>query len=250
MKWLWIPAVVLLLVGCSQTKQESAHKAPPPPEYFKVEPSTAASLHGVVHFAGKKPAAKLISMDAEEACQKLHSKPVKEEIVVTGKDGALTNAFVYIKSGLEGKKFEPVQTAVVLDQHGCTFVPRVIALRTGQTLSVKNSDPVSHNIHPMPQNNREWNQQQSPGAADLQRKFGFPEVMIPVKCNVHNWMHSYIGVMDHPYFSVTAANGEFDWTAIPPGEYVVAAWHEGLGELTEKVTLAKGQQAKLSFTFR
>lgn len=249
MKILCILAITLLAVSCTQTKQEQAKKPAAPPEYFKVDPASAGKLHGTIHFTGKKPKLKLISMDAEEACEKLHSKPVAEEVIITGKGAALANVFVYIKSGLEGKVFEPSKEAVVLDQHGCMFVPRVIAVQTGQTLAVKNSDPVSHNIHPMPQNNREWNQQQSPGAPDLQRRFGFPEVMIPVKCNVHKWMRSYIGVLSHPYFAVTGSTGEFAWTNIPPGEYVIAAWHETLGERTEKVTLGQNADVKLAFSF-
>ena len=74
--------------------------------------------------------------------------------------------------------------------------------------------------------------------------------MVPVKCNVHSWMRSYIGVMDHPYFAVTGPAGEFEWSSLPPGEYTVAAWHESLGELTEKVTLAKNAEGAVKFTFR
>jgi hypothetical protein len=189
-------------------------------------------------------------MDAEEACEKMQTKPVFSGAVLTGKQGGLAGAFVYVKSGLEGKVFEPVAQAVVLDQRGCQFVPRVVALRVGQPLSVKNSDPVSHNIHPQPRENREWNQQQSPGSPDLQRKFVRPEVLIPVKCNVHAWMKSYISVMDHPYFAVTDESGSFEWSTVPPGEYVLAAWHERLGELTEKVSVSKASPAEVTFTFR
>jgi hypothetical protein len=240
-----ICALAVILTACTQKKPEAA-----PITYYKVDPATAGKVRGAVRFQGKKPSAKPISMDAEEACEKLHADPVDGSGFVVGKDGAFQNVFVYIKSGLEGKAFEPPKQAVILDQRGCMFVPRVIALRAGQTLTVKNSDPVSHNIHPNPQNNREWNQQQSPGAPDLVRRFVRPEVMIPVKCNIHNWMRSYIGVVEHPYFGVTDASGAFDWKDIPPGEYVVAAWHEGLPELTQKVILGANREAILNFTFQ
>jgi hypothetical protein len=228
----------------------AAAKTEAPPEYYRVDPASAASLRGTVRFPGKTPAAKAISMDAEEGCEKLHERPVRLTTIVTGRSGALAGAFVYIKSGLEGKTFEPPKEAVVLDQRGCMFVPRVVAIHTGQTLAVKNSDPVSHNVHPMPRNSREWNQQQSPGAPDLARRFIRPEVMIPVKCNVHSWMRSYIGVMDHPYFAVTGNGGDFEWTQIPPGEYTVAVWHETLGELTERIKLEANADATLNFTFQ
>lgn len=250
MKLLWILSFLLVASGCNQEKKEPTRKAQAPPEYFKVDPATAASLKGTVHFTGKKPAGKKISMHAEEGCEKLHPAPVVVETVSTGARGELANVYVYIQSGLEGKVFEPPKEAVVLDQHGCMFVPRVIALHTGQTLEVKNSDPVSHNIHPLPRNNYEWNQQQSPGTPDLRRRFSFSEVMIPVKCNVHNWMRAYIGVMNHPYFAVTDEHGAFEWTSIPPGDYTVVAWHETLGEQTHKVTLTKSASEVIDFTFQ
>jgi plastocyanin len=251
MKYLLVLACTLAIVGCNRAKEEpSTAKTEVRREYYRVDPASAAKLRGTVRFVGRTPPLKVISMDAEEACEKLHNKPVHFASIVSGKEGELANVFVYVKSGLEDKAFEPPKEAVVLDQRGCMFTPRVVALRAGQTLAVKNSDPVSHNIHPMPQNSREWNQQQSPGAPDLMRRFVRPEVMIPVKCNVHSWMRSYIGVMDHPYFAVTGATGEFEWTALPPGEYTVAAWHEALGELTEKITVAPNAEATLTFIFR
>jgi hypothetical protein len=249
MKLVVLGLSCVVMIGCSGSKPEAPEKAAAP-EYFKVDPATAGSIKGNVHFVGTRPAAKPISMDAEAACEKLHDKPVDGSGFAVGKDGGLANVFVYIKSGLEGKVFEPPKEPVVLDQRGCMFVPRVVGLQSRQTLAVKNSDPVSHNIHPNPQNNREWNQQQSPGSPDLTRRFATPEVMIPVKCNVHSWMRSYIGVLDHPYLAVTNDSGEFAWTSVPPGNYTVAAWHETFGELTENVTVGSGAGRDVKFTFR
>jgi plastocyanin len=205
---------------------------------------------GTILYKGERRASKVLSMEAEEGCQKLHATPVTEEKIVVSAEGSLANAFVYIKKGLENRRFPPATEAVVLEQRGCQFVPRVLALRTGQTLAVKNADPVSHNVHPTPQANRDWNQQQPPGAPDLQRKFAAPEVMIPVKCNVHNWMRSYIGVMEHPYFAVTKADGKFSWPDLPAGQYTLAVWHESLGELTQELTVAPGKPAAVTLEFR
>jgi hypothetical protein len=249
MKLLILAICGVAMIGCGGEKAKAPEKAAVP-EYFKVDPATAGNVKGKVYFVGKRPAVKPISMDAEAACEKLHNKPVDGSGFSIGKDGGLANVFVYIKSGLEGKVFEPPKEAVVLDQRGCMFVPRVVALQARQTLTVKNSDPVSHNIHPNPQNNREWNQQQSPGAPDLVRRFARPEVMIPVKCNVHSWMRSYIGVLDHPYLAVTSENGDFAWSAVPPGNYTIAAWHETFGELTETMNVSTGSESAVKFTFR
>ncbi len=208
------------------------------------------SISGTITYNGATRASKILSMDAEEGCEKLHSAPVSEDRILVSEGGGLANAFVYIKTGLEGREFPPPAESVILDQRGCQFVPRVLALRTGQTLAVKNSDPVSHNIHPTPKANRDWNQQQPPGAPDLQRKFAIPEVMIPVKCNVHNWMRSYIGVLDHPFLAVTDAAGKFDWRDLPPGKYTLAVWHEALGELTQELTVEVNKPVTVALEFR
>ncbi|HTP87465.1 MAG TPA: carboxypeptidase regulatory-like domain-containing protein [Bryobacteraceae bacterium] len=256
MRWFWVSAA-LLASGCGNSNRLPEKQAKPaadaskPVEYFHPDPATAGTLAGTVVFRGARPGRQVISMDSEEGCQKLHAgKPVYDEAVVTGKSGGLANAFVYIQSGLGARKFEPPRDPVTIDQHGCLFEPRVLGIRAGQALDLKNSDPVSHNIHPMPQNNREWNEQQSPGTPDVQHRFARPEVMIPVKCNVHSWMHAWIGVVDHPYFAVTGPDGKFEFRNVPPGDYTVASWHEKLGEQKEQVHLDSSGTAAVHFTYR
>lgn len=128
-----LPAVLLL--SCS---------APPP-----------ARIQGTLRLGPSAEPGKQISMDSEEDCAKLHTEPVIED--------RNSLALVYIKTGLESQSYPAATTKVVIDQKGCLFAPRIVGARTGQTIAVKNSDPVSHSIHPMPKNNREWNQQQTPG---------------------------------------------------------------------------------------
>jgi plastocyanin len=226
-------------------------EAPKAVEYLHVDAAAAGAVTGAITFAGAKPARQAISMEADEGCQKANAgKRIYDEAVLVGRNGGLANAFVYIQAGLEGKKFEPNTQAVVLDQHGCIFVPRIIGIRAGQTLDLNNGDAVSHNIHPMPANNREWNQEQAPQAPTVEHRFARPEIMIPVKCNIHAWMHSYIGVVDHPYFAVTGPDGTFELQNVPPGDYTVAVWHEKLGEQKQQVHLAAAGSAAVNFTYR
>lgn len=237
-----LPLAALLLSGCTEQKKG--------PEFFRVDPATASAVEGVVRFEGKLPKPTLVSMDAEKQCEDLHGTAVHDGRAEVSKTGALKNVFVYIRSGLEGKVFEPPGEQVVLDQRGCMFVPRVLAVQTGQTLRVKNSDPVSHNVHPQPRNNREWNGHQPPQAPDLQRRFMRPEVLIPVKCNIHSWMRAYIAAVDHPFFAVSDEEGRFSWPQVPPGTYVIQAWHELFGETSQQITLKSGSKQALEFTFR
>jgi plastocyanin len=241
------------LAGCSgtSTKEPRAEvKKEPVPAYFKVDPGTAGRLKGTIQFTGRKPARKTIDMSGDPACVAEHHGQAVDESVVVDAKGGLANAFIYIKSGLEGKVFEVPAVPVTLDQRGCWFVPRVIGIQTGQELEITNSDPVTHNVHPLAQVNREWNHSQGPGEPALARKFIKPEVMIRVKCNIHSWMRAFIGVVDHPYFAVSGTNGTFEIRNVPPGDYVVAAWQESLGTQEQKITITPSGEIDVNFTFK
>ncbi len=238
----------IAITACSGSKQ--ADPAPVTPTWFKVDPATAGTVTGKVLFDGKKPPRKQVNMDEEPACAKLHQAAVFDETIAAGNDGALANVFVYIKQGLEDKKFEPPVDPVVIDQKGCWFGPRVQGIQIGQTLKVTNSDPLTHNIHPMPQRNRDWNQSQSPGAEPLIRRFTQPEVMIRVKCNIHSWMHAWIGAVTHPYFAVTSADGAFELRNLPPGAYTIEVWQEQLGRQEQQVMLSPSGKNDIVFKFK
>ena len=248
-----IAITALGLAGCSSPAPVAKKADAPPPEkpvYFVVDTATAGTVTGKILFTGKRPARKKVEMDEDPQCAKLHKTPIYDETVEVGRKGAVANAFVYIKKGLEGKKFEPPADPVVIDQHGCWFEPRVLGMQSGQALKAVNSDPVTHNIHPRAKLNREWNQNQPQGAEPAVRKFSFPEVMIRVKCNIHAWMKAWIGVVDHPYFAVTGADGSFVLKNVPPGVYTVEAWQEDLGTQEQQVTIAASGKAAVDFTFK
>ena len=248
-----VGAAAAMLIGCSgggpAAVESKKAQTPAPVAYFKVDPATAGTISGRISFKGARPAPKPIVMNEEAECVKMHPGGMTTEDVVVNADGTLANVFVYLKTGLEGKSFEPVTVPIAIDQRGCRFEPHVMAVRVGQPFHVTNSDPVTHNIHPQPKDNREWNQGQPPGSATLEREFARPEIMIPVKCNVHSWMRSYIAVLDHPYFAV-ARDGAFEIKNVPPGDYTVVAWHEKLGVQEMKVTVAPSGKAVAEFTYK
>lgn len=244
-------ASALLVAGCSKkAEQPAATPSQPAVSYYKVDPGTAATLTGTVYYKGKAPARKLIDITEDPACVEAHKGKAYDESLMVGKGGALENAFIYIKAGLEGKNFETPTETVVIDQQGCWFHPHIFGVQTNQPVKIVNSDPVTHNIHPVAAVNREWNHSQGPGDAPLNRKFPNPEVMIPVKCNIHSWMRSYIGVLDHPYFAVSRADGTFSLPNLPPGTYTVAIWQEKLGPQEQQITIAPQQHATVDFTYK
>jgi plastocyanin len=238
------------LAGCSRPETKAPEKPQEQP-VFKVDPATAGTISGRIRFTGAAPELKTIDMDQDVACAHFYKAGGRaDERLLVNKNGTLANVFVYVKTGLEGKRFETPATPVKMDQNGCWFRPRVLGIQTGQTLSVSNSDPVTHNVHPVAQVNREWNQSQSEGDPPITRRFTKPEVMIPVKCNIHKWMRAWIGVLDHSYFFVTATDGSWEIRNLPPGSYTVAAWQEALGEQQQAVTVAPSGHATVEFIFK
>ncbi len=250
---LALSCAVAILSSCSGTPRKEPEATPKPtaaPSYFKVDTATAGTLSGTIKFTGRKPARKLIDMSEDPACVEAHHGKAYDESLVVNPNGTLANVFIYLKSGLEGKTFAAPAAPVVIDQNGCWFHPRVTGIQTGQTLQVTNSDPVTHNIHPLAQINREWNHSQGQGDAPLARRFIKPEVMIRVKCNIHSWMRAFIGVVEHPYFAVTGSDGTFEIRNIPPGNYVVEAWQEALGTQEQKITVTPSGKIQTDFTFK
>jgi len=211
--------------------------------------SAEATLSGVVKFEGSQPVATRINMAADPTCLKMHPAPVVSEEVVIGTNQALKNVIVYISDELGNRTFDAPAEPVVFEQRGCTYNPHILGMRARQTLKVTNSDPTTHNIHPAPQNNREWNMSQPPGSSPIEETFAREEI-IPVKCNVHPWMKGYIAVFKHPYFAITGKDGSFALKNIPPGEYTIQAWHEKYGVLTQKVNLAPNRSQEVQFIFK
>ena len=242
-----------LAIGCSgkpRIEQTPSPTAAPAVDYFKVDPATTGSITGTIHFAGKKPAPKVIDMSEDPACVEAHHGKAYDESLVVGANGSLGNAFIYVKKGLEGKNFEVPRTPVTIDQSGCWFRPRVLGIQTNQTLQVVNSDPVTHNIHPMAEINREWSHSQGPGDAPMNRRFVKPEIMIRVKCNIHSWMHAFIGVVDNPYYAISKEDGTFEIKNLPAGNYTIQVWQEKLGTQEQQVTVTAHNDTPTKFTFK
>ena len=208
-----------------------------------------SSVKGTVKFEGTPPKPSRIDMSQDPLCTKAHSTPATTEDFVVGGDGGLTNVVVYVSDGLTNHNFQPPAQPAVLEQKGCQYMRLVLALQAGQKLDVVNSDETTHNIHPSPSNNREWNMTQ-PHGMPLEQTFAREEVAIPVKCNVHPWMKGYIAVLKHPYFAVTDKSGNFEIKDLPPGTYTITAWQEKMPPQSQKITVGAGEAKPLDFTFK
>jgi hypothetical protein len=204
----------------------------------------AAAVSGKIVFEGTAPALEKIGADADPACQMIHPDGVSSEEVVVNPNGTLKNVFVYVKEGFAGKTFETPKTPVILDQLGCQYQPHVFGIQVNQPLEILNSDDTLHNVHALPKNTKEFNLGMPIKGMKLTKAFTAPEVMVKLKCEVHPWMAAYAGVLDHPFYSVTASEGVFEIKDLPPGQYVLEAWHETYGTLTQSVTIGSAEETQ------
>lgn len=208
------------------------------------------AVRGRAAFQGEAPRRRKVDMGSDPACHAQHAnEPLRDESIVTDEKGGLANVFVWVSKGLEGKSFPPPAEPAVLDQKGCCYVPHVLGMQVGQKLVIKNSDPVTHNVHSFAKKNKAFNQSQQSGGKDLEQVFEKEEVLMQVKCDIHGWMSTYVGVVEHPFFAVTKADGSFEIQGLAPGEYTLSSKHEVLGTQKTSITVGAGGTVEASFTF-
>jgi hypothetical protein len=220
----------------------------------RVKAAGEGSITGTVKLSGTPPHMKGIDMSKDPYCVSQHKdKPVTLENVVVGSGGGLENVVLYISQGLSASESSAVSSQEPsFDQKGCMYTPHVMAVNPDEKFKVVTSDQTTHNIHPLPApgaGNIGWNKSQPPGAPPIISEWKNQEIAIPVKCNIHPWMHGWHVVVKGPY-AVTDDNGNFTIKNVPAGSYTVTAWQEDLGTQTAKVTVAGGAAAKADFTFK
>jgi plastocyanin len=237
------------LTACSKKENtEQSNNAPEQaaqPPATPIDPATVATIDGTVSFEGTAPKGSKIDMSQDPACK----GPNESENVVVD-NGKLANVFVYVKDGLGTRTFDTPTTPVVLEQKGCRYHPHVLGVMAGQTVDIKNADQTTHNIHPTPKDNREWNESQPPSSPDIQKTFAREEIMLPVKCNQHPWMKMYISVVKNPFYAVTDKDGKYEIKGLPPGDYTLAFVQEKLGEQEQKVTVAAKETKTVDQSFK
>jgi Carboxypeptidase regulatory-like domain len=205
------------------------------------------AVSGKVTYEGTPARQKPIDMSKEPSCAKEHATPITTETVVTGPNNALENVVVYISAGAQDDT-APSQAAV-FTQKGCQYQPHVLAFQVNQALEVVNADQTSHNIHPLAKINREWNKSQPPGTPPIMDKYDKME-FIPVKCNIHPWMHGTFAVLKNSHYAISANDGDFKLPNLPSGKYTITAWHESYGEQTQDVAISGSETKTINFIFK
>ena len=240
--------LALAVLACGDTTTKPA-SAPAPPTENPVDPATAGAIRGTITFTGTRPKPDPINMESDPYCAERNKNAMTERVMVDG-NGGLGNVFVHVTDGLGTLRFPVPTTPVVLDQRNCAYRPRVFGIQVGQPLEILNSDSTLHNIHAMPEANREFNRGQSMEGQRDTHIFSAAEQMVPFKCDVHRWMNAWVGIVEHPFHAVSGGDGTFALEGLPPGTYTIEAWHETLGRQTERVTVGARQTGTISFTFK
>jgi plastocyanin len=229
-------------VGCEQGKREQRTPTP-------LDLATVGSVAGEIRFQGTPPAATTVQLASAKDCAAQHSGPIVADDVLV-RDGKVQNALVYVKEGLGGRKFPVPTTPVSLDQKACRYIPHVFGIQVGQPWRVTNSDDTLHNVHTLPKanGNKEENFSQPKGTPAVTKTFTKVEIGVSIRCDVHGWMNGWAGVVDHPFFAVTGADGSFQIKGLPAGSYTLEAWHERLGTQTTKITVDPKGTGTATFT--
>jgi plastocyanin len=244
------PAASVFLLAISIACGGNSAPASSAPTGPAVDPSTTGTVTAVVKFDGAAPAPQMQRLEGDPKCVTENGAPERaDESLVVGENQALQNVFVYVKDGLGAYGFPVPTEPVVLDQDKCRYTPRVLGVRVGQPLSIRNSDPLLHNVRSNGQINQPFNMSTPLEGVSFQRTFATKEVMVPFKCDVHAWMSAFVGVLDHPYFGTTSPDGKVVLANLPAGTYTLEAWHETLGTQTQQVTIAAKESKDVAFTF-
>lgn len=237
----WLPALALLVAcGGGDSVCDRARPATP------LDAATLGTINGTVTLQGPPPA--MVTLRISGECAALHKEPVPVGDAIV-QDGLVQSAFVYLKDGLGDRTFAVPATPVVIDQAGCIYRPHVAGAQTCQPVQFVNSDAFLHNVHGSPRLSSAWNFGMSVQGSRREVRIAKPEVMIGVRCDVHPWMQAWLGVLDHPFFAVTGADGRVALRGVPAGDYLVASWHERFGVREARVTLGAGETKEVAFGY-
>jgi plastocyanin len=219
--------------------------APAPGTMAATAPAAAGAtgeVTGVVSLTGAAPAMADLKRSTDPFCAKTKMKD--QEVVVTG--GKLANVLVHINGAPAA---EPPKAAATITQTNCMYTPRVQGIVAGQSLAIKNGDPVLHNVHTYKGSSTLFNQAQVPNTPDISKMFTDNGAMLKFKCDVHQWMTGFVWVQNNGYFAVTKDDGTFDIKGVPAGKYEIEAWHERFGSKKGEVTIAADKPATVKFEY-
>jgi len=214
------------------------------PAYQEMLVENGGTIRGQVSLQGERPEPGFLPVyKNREVC----GAQVPDQSLQVGPDGELKNVVVLLDGILAGKR--KTSALAVLDNSRCSFVPRVQTLLVGQVLELRNSDPILHDAHARLNFRETLFNFGLPMWRRVQHEFRAPGLVV-IDCDVlHTWMRAYIVVTEHPYATVTDAQGRFTLDQVPAGQYALRLWHERLGTQTTPVSLRAEQTVSLRLVY-
>ena len=155
----------------------------------------------------------------------------------------LKNVVIFF-SDLPSTKPAPMKASIA--QKDEQFAPHVVAVTAGSSVAFPNEDPFFHNVFSLSRG-ASFNLGRYPSGASRSQTFNRPGI-VKVFCEIHSHMSAVIRVFDHGWFTVPNDDGTFVIDDVPPGDHVLVAWHERIGERRDRVTIRAGAATTLNFT--
>ncbi len=219
-------------------------------KYKEKAVSDGGSIQGTVRFDGTVPTIPAAEIAKDNAV--CGDGSVVPNPVTLGDAGGLSNSVVYLKKIKSGKAWP--KKDYVLDQKACAFEPYLQVVPKGVKLTIKNSDPVLHNVHPFEiigdSRRTLFNLAQPKQDQVNQKKIKTRRgKAVELACDAHAWMAGWLYVLEHPYYAVVGMDGAFKIDDVPPGDYKLVAWHPVLGTQEQAVTVAANAPADAAFKF-
>ena len=248
--------VIGLVVGCGK-KEEAPGPAPAAPAkkaktaYNALETvANGGSIQGAVGYEGSDKDGQITISKDNATCDPAGTGTRAEGALLVS-DGKLQNAVVFLADITEGKSFGAQE--VTVDNQQCRFLPRIALARKGDMLAAKNSDAVLHNTHTYLKKKGKRKELENIALATkgavIKKKLK-RSGLVDVKCDAHEWMQGFVYVTDHPYATLSGADGTFSLSDVPPGEYTLKVWHEKQGYQSAKISVKAGAATTQDVTFK
>ena len=239
--------------------------------YDEIAVTDGGTIQGKVTITGEKPrpmAFNLVTIPDPVFCGTISTGNgwrIVEDFII-GPDQSLKDVVVYLKDMDQGKPFH--MPKVRIESVDCEFIPFVNVLRDGDELTVVNMDPVEHDIQayetarergarvlfnrPLPMNPFHkvagiFGKKHLPGEPMVEKiHLRKGRNVFVMQCGFHPYMFSWGLVLENPYYTITPEDGTFEITDVPPGDYMLTAWHPGMKEFVEQPITVAAQKATVA----
>ena len=213
--WLAILSVALVAQLCAAQSV-----------YRVIPVVNGGSIRGTVKWQGPLPHLTTWEINKDtQVCDPQGQKHRSLERLIVSESGGVQNTVVYLRNITAGKAMDLPLERRYLNQKSCRYEPHILLVPQDATLTVRSSDPLLHTVHMS--GSADYNLPFTSAGQEISRPMT-REGVVDLRCNAgHVWMNGEVVVATNPYYAVTDAEGNFELTDVPAGQYEIVAWHEG-----------------------